>query len=240
VNAEKYLARGTSLSSVTLPEPKWMLGISRSVDFPFVSDPTLNFSQAESVSHHLRVPVLRHASPKPSYACIKGIQAYFTSLRPPRWGSHPPPLLSRSHSPPATGNETDGSEIKNEQLGTHTPRDEDLIIVGDRIFTDVVLANRMRTHSRLSPSSQPSSTVPGPGPGTLAIWTTHVWEREIMLMRWAEGRLVKAVEAWTKKPTHSSSSASSGSLGDGNGSENREGDDHVYGEKRFVKAVGGE
>jgi phosphatidylglycerophosphatase GEP4 len=103
------------------------------------------------------------------------------------------------------------------------PRDEDLIVVGDRIFTDVVLANRMRPRSSV-PTSE-SSTL-----GPLAIWTTHVWEKESMLMRWAEGRLVRAVEAWTKPlsppfnaPTH----------GYGNGSEIRNGQDsHV---RRFVK-----
>ncbi|KAH0829104.1 hypothetical protein J3R83DRAFT_2570 [Lanmaoa asiatica] len=67
--------------------------------------------QAESVSHHLSVPVLRHNSPKPAYSCIKSIRTYFSTLRDP---------------------------IK----------DEELVIVGDRIFTDVVMAKRMRRHPK--------------------------------------------------------------------------------------------
>ncbi|KIJ15571.1 hypothetical protein PAXINDRAFT_29563, partial [Paxillus involutus ATCC 200175] len=62
--------------------------------------------QAESVSHYLSVPVLRHNSPKPAYSCINAIRAYFSTLRVP---------------------------IK----------DEELVVVGDRVFTDVVMANRM-------------------------------------------------------------------------------------------------
>lgn len=42
------------------------------------------FSQAESVSYHLAVPVLRHNSPKPArYLCIKSIPTYFSTLRVP-------------------------------------------------------------------------------------------------------------------------------------------------------------
>ena len=69
------------------------------------------FSQAESVSYHLAVPVLRHNSPKPArYSCIKSIRTYFSTLR--------------------------------------VPIEEVLEIVGDRIFTDVVMANRMRGSGR--------------------------------------------------------------------------------------------
>ncbi|KIM82547.1 hypothetical protein PILCRDRAFT_70627 [Piloderma croceum F 1598] len=130
---------------------------------------------AESVSYHLGVPVLRHASLKPSYACIKGIRAYFASLQAPR-------------------------------------TDSELIIVGDRIFTDVVLANRMR--------SNPSS------PGPLAIWMTRVWKKEGTFMRWMEGRLVRAVEAWSE-PIGSS----------GLGSRFRDGDEggQDMNLRRFVK-----
>ncbi|KAJ8453727.1 hypothetical protein ONZ51_g13437 [Trametes cubensis] len=62
--------------------------------------------EAESVSHHLSAPVLRHSALKPSYACINAVRAYFASL--------PRPV-----------------------------RDDELVVVGDRLFTDVVMANRM-------------------------------------------------------------------------------------------------
>lgn len=52
------------------------------------------------------------------------------------------------------------------------------MIVGDRIFTDVVMANRMRS-------------VHGSGP--LAVWTSGVWQRESMLVRWMEKKVVNMV-----------------------------------------------
>jgi phosphatidylglycerophosphatase GEP4 len=55
------------------------------------------------------------------------------------------------------------------------------VIVGDRIFTDVVMANRMR----------------GSGCGPLAVWTTGVWQRESMMVRWLEKRVVDMVTRWT-------------------------------------------
>ena len=51
------------------------------------------------------------------------------------------------------------------------------MIVGDRIFTDVVMANRMG--------------------GPLAVWTTGVWQRENMMVRWLEKRVVDMVTRWT-------------------------------------------
>jgi len=136
--------------------------------------------QSESVQHHLQVPVLSHKSFKPAYSCIAGIRTYFSSL-----------------SSPISCNE--------------------LIFVGDRVFTDVVLANRMRMQgekgrkvlpqplrdeeggrddSRKVEDSPSSTSLHGP----LAIWTTGVWERESMLMRWMEKSLVKVVERWSTPP----------------------------------------
>lgn len=112
--------------------------------------------QAESVSHHLGVPVLRHASLKPSYSCIGAIRKYFASL--------PTPV-----------------------------KDEELIVVGDRIFTDVVLANRLaRRKSPLKPDDTlDEKTASQVGP--LAIWTTGVWEKESMTMRWLEKLTMQGV-----------------------------------------------
>ncbi|TFK74687.1 hypothetical protein BDN72DRAFT_789008 [Pluteus cervinus] len=124
--------------------------------------------QAESVRHHLLAPVLFHSSMKPSYSCIHGIRAYFSSLRSPI-------------------------------------RDEELIVVGDRIFTDIVMANRMRKRvSKLA--SSPSDSVPPVAEeksqrsevGPLAIWTTGVWKKEAMALRWMESKLVDAVRKWTQ------------------------------------------
>ncbi|KAF8901064.1 mitochondrial PGP phosphatase-domain-containing protein [Gymnopilus junonius] len=133
--------------------------------------------QSESVSYHLGVPVLSHKSFKPAYSCITAIRTYFSSLRSPIY-------------------------------------DHELVIVGDRVFTDVVLANRMRMQSKL-PLPQ-SATRPSDGMvqgsistekvtndpalrtesagGPLSIWTTSVWKKEGMPMRWLESALVRAVQ----------------------------------------------
>ena len=135
------------------------------------------------MTYHLRAPVLFHESFKPAYSCITAIHSYFSSL--------PSPI-----------------------------RGGELIIVGDRIFTDVVLANRMRLQSR----PQKGSTLPrdfekdgaftaenesfgvatgAPHPfGPLSVWTTGVWERESMIMRWLEHGLVKLVRRCSTLPTY--------------------------------------
>ncbi|KAF8548383.1 HAD-superfamily phosphatase [Imleria badia] len=114
--------------------------------------------QAESVSHYLSVPVLRHNAPKPAYSCIKSIRGYFSTLRDP---------------------------IK----------DEELVIVGDRIFTDIVMANRMRV--RPVRSAEGADAEKGSRCGPLAVWTTGVWQRESMMVRWLEKSVVDVVTRWT-------------------------------------------
>ncbi|KAG0708628.1 HAD phosphatase [Suillus ampliporus] len=122
--------------------------------------------QAESVSYHLSVPVLRHDTLKPGYSCIASVRAYFSSL--------PVPLA-----------------------------DDELVVVGDRIFTDVIMANRMRSRSASSSFSSDAPARARIG-GPLAILTDGVWQKESMLMRWAERRLVDAVRKWTKNEENSS------------------------------------
>jgi len=130
--------------------------------------------QAESVSYHLRAPVLLHVSLKPSYSCTAAALSALPGLAP-----------------------------------------HELIVVGDRIFTDVVLAHRLahprtlmaRITVRLGfAPARPGSGSVGAGAGSsgsvgftrapLAVWTTGVWMRESMAMRWAETWLVHLVERW--------------------------------------------
>lgn len=120
--------------------------------------------QAESVSYHLSVPVLRHGTLKPGYSCIASIRAYFSSLRVPIF-------------------------------------DDELVVVGDRIFTDVVMASRMRSDFALSSSDAPARARIG---GPLAIWTDGVWQKESMIMRWAEKRLLNVVRKWARHEETSS------------------------------------
>lgn len=102
-------------------------------------------------------------------------------------------------------------------------RDDELIVVGDRLFTDTVLANRMaryeRVTQRLSPSatsdaassveklskeldaSAPSDVVKPLASarmrvGPLAILTTAVWERDSPVLRRMEMQVMRGVERW--------------------------------------------
>jgi len=130
---------------------------------PFIYILDLFHKQAESVSHHLSVPVLQHNAPKPAYSCISGIRAYFSSLRNP---------------------------IK----------DDELIFVGDRIFTDVVMANRMRRRVALSSEASKREDAVSSRErvnGPLAIWTNGVWQKESMTMRYFERHLMDAICRWT-------------------------------------------
>ncbi|THV06197.1 HAD-superfamily phosphatase [Dendrothele bispora CBS 962.96] len=139
--------------------------------------------QAEAINHHLGVPVLFHASMKPSYPCIDTIRTYFGSLR-------------------------------------HPIKDRELVIIGDRLFTDIVMANRMNSkgwteYTRdlmrsvrqvlLSKGSEEkdashagSDTKVSAHPRTLAVWTTGVWKREAMVMRFGERKLLEVIQKWTK------------------------------------------
>ncbi|KAG2365464.1 mitochondrial PGP phosphatase-domain-containing protein, partial [Suillus spraguei] len=64
--------------------------------------------------------------------------------------------------------------------------DDELAIVGDHIFTDVIMANRMRSDLASSSNDVPAcARIDSP----LAIWTDGVWQKESMTMRRAEKRL---------------------------------------------------
>lgn len=123
------------------------------------------------MTHHLGVPVLQHKSFKPAYSCITAVRTYFSSLRTPI-------------------------------------ADHELVVVGDRIFTDIVMANRMYSRRKRAVLADPASSAAEKGTeeiaqgsqGPLAIWTTGVWQRESMLMRWLERQLVNSVEKWSTAP----------------------------------------
>ncbi|KAL5518601.1 hypothetical protein ACEPAH_284 [Sanghuangporus vaninii] len=132
-----------------------------------------NILVAESVSHHLGVPVLRHGTMKPGYACISAIRAYFASL--------PQPIP-----------------------------DSALFIVGDRIFTDVILANRMCRYTRYFPrrptvgsvrqdkmNGASLETLPENGrQGPLSIHVERIWQKDSTAMRYLENKLVGLVRRW--------------------------------------------
>lgn len=91
-------------------------------------------------------------------------------------------------------------------------RPEQLIVVGDRVFTDVVLANRLRNLERgsgllrlcfrsgfeqggtVGRETNAASGHRSIESGPLAIWTTGVWKREATFMRWCEKKLVDIIQ----------------------------------------------
>lgn len=96
-------------------------------------------------------------------------------------------------------------------------RDEELIVVGDRIFTDIIMANRMRRWKNSSSTLQTALNwgrkdggVSGKAQevsqnqphGPLAIWTTGIWQRDSRTMRWGEQKLVDVVRRWTHDSNH--------------------------------------
>ncbi|KAI0300468.1 mitochondrial PGP phosphatase-domain-containing protein [Multifurca ochricompacta] len=93
----------------------------------------------------------------------------------------------------------------------------EIIVVGDRVFTDVVLAHRLahpRTpwariltqfgltldRPRSLPVQDSLPTAGGSGEESarapLAVLTTRIWQRESMVMRLAEATLMRLVERW--------------------------------------------
>lgn len=81
-------------------------------------------------------------------------------------------------------------------------RDDELIVVGDRLFTDVVIANRMARRRPLTQTAVPEKLsslhepVPGSRDGPLSIWTSGVWQRESMGVRWLEKRFMQGIQRY--------------------------------------------
>ncbi|CCM05880.1 uncharacterized protein FIBRA_08117 [Fibroporia radiculosa] len=91
-------------------------------------------------------------------------------------------------------------------------RDEELIIVGDRLLTDVVLANRMACKKRIQAkprqlSGEQSVTITEKqsyvlhattrnSSGPLAIWTNGVWKRDSPVVRILEKQILRGVDSW--------------------------------------------
>ncbi|RPD58150.1 hypothetical protein L226DRAFT_490419 [Lentinus tigrinus ALCF2SS1-7] len=91
-------------------------------------------------------------------------------------------------------------------------RDEELVIVGDRVLTDVVMANRM-TRRRPPPSThmeKASSEEKGlesdlglarpDGVGPLTVLTEGLWKRDAFALRALEKGMLRGVERWVLNP----------------------------------------
>ncbi|KAH8120609.1 mitochondrial PGP phosphatase-domain-containing protein [Phellopilus nigrolimitatus] len=82
----------------------------------------------------------------------------------------------------------------------HPVSDKELFVVGDRIFTDVVLANRMRSsENRVQKASSDVNTkalVSNEPDGPLSIFVDKVWKKEAMVMRFLEKKIVHIIERY--------------------------------------------
>jgi predicted HAD superfamily phosphohydrolase YqeG len=124
--------------------------------------------QAESVAHHLRVPVLLHSVKKPG--CSSTIINYFKNK--------PAHLIATFPAKDNIETSTGPSRSPASPMPvTSSVQPSELVVIGDRILTDVVLGNRL---------------------GALSIWTTGLWERELMSMRYFEYCLVGIMDIWDK------------------------------------------
>lgn len=157
--------------------------------------------KAESVSRHLGVPVLLHAVKKPG--CAEAIAKYFNyspgvdvngSVYPPvpivdvaacssTLSLPPPPPPSPPPLPPS-------SALDKKKKKTTT-----ILVIGDRVMTDVILANRISLlRLARAPHLHLLEAVP--------VLTTTVWQMEgsgSRIMRSFEAMAMRRVVAWHRK-----------------------------------------
>ncbi|KAK4051583.1 hypothetical protein OIV83_002723 [Microbotryomycetes sp. JL201] len=134
--------------------------------------------QAESVSRNLRVPVLVHKTPKPGKACATAVINHFSpsSAR----GYKPSQVVWSARARAGTGS-------PHENLPRPTPEPNPrLLVVGDRVTTDMVLAHRIASLRKDDSQIR-----------TVSVLTTKLLAREglgTMLMRWLEKAAVTLYE----------------------------------------------
>lgn len=85
---------------------------------------------------------------------------------------------------------------------------DELVVVGDRLFTDIVLANRMVRRVPVSPEDSSAekktddtaviatAVTSKKRVGPLSVWTSGVWEKESMLMRALEKGVLKGIQRY--------------------------------------------
>lgn len=138
------------------------------------------------MSRHLGVPVLLHAIKKPG--CGQAVLTYFSapsSLHPDRKGKgreYPSAPVVDASSPSSSQSST-----------LDETRHQKILVIGDRVMTDVLLANRINRLT--SPTSNESSG----GVQAIPILTTTVWQMEGLgsrIMRAVEGFVLKRAMAY--------------------------------------------
>ncbi|KAI5477172.1 protein of HAD-superfamily phosphatase, subfamily IIIA [Pseudohyphozyma bogoriensis] len=144
--------------------------------------------QAESVSRNLRVPVLVHSAPKPSPKAARSVVAYFSPPPAPPPSSFLVRTIRRLVRGKRRRKEEPGMVVwprfgEADKTRTRAMSGEPikLLVIGDRLTTDVVLAHRIAQldlpiHSPTSTSS--STTTAASNIETVSVLTTALHERE--------------------------------------------------------------
>lgn len=117
------------------------------------------------MQRNLGVPVLIHSTKKPNASCIKEIYAYFESLNSIKLEASP-------------------SSLPNTHAEGFVSGRRRLVVCGDRLLTDILLANQM-------------------GQGTLAVWTHRLWKRrDVTVLRMLETLILRLVLASGGEGSH--------------------------------------
>ncbi|SNX83171.1 uncharacterized protein MEPE_01877 [Melanopsichium pennsylvanicum] len=146
---------------------------------------------AESLSRALDVPVLCHKQKKPSSGCAVEALEYFVALSYDKENT----LAQASHMPPGSGSNEAGSSRQTKKylrdrrkvLKSQVPADErgagNVLLVGDRTMTDVVVAHRMndelrRRSRKLGLDAILEASTTRPSPQCISVLTTSIWTYE--------------------------------------------------------------
>ena len=161
-------------------------------------------SQAESVSRHLGVPVFLHAVKKPG--CAKAVRAYFEQHTAGaqrdikgKGRVDPYPDAPIVDVAPTSLRSQLAEPSEHAASGRRRRR---LLVVGDRVMTDVVLGNRInRLHARslllphsTSAEADPAHHIEEASFEAIPVLTTTVWK-----MEGPGSRLMRFLEAWSMR-----------------------------------------
>lgn len=147
---------------------------------------------AESLSRALNVPVLCHKHKKPALGCATEALEYFVALSHDRETT----LAHAQQMPPGSASIEAGSSRQSKKylrerrriIKTQIPVDQgshgSILLVGDRIMTDIVVAHRMndelwRRRKKLGlGTAQPDASTSRPSPQCISVLTTGIWAYE--------------------------------------------------------------
>ncbi|CAH7689736.1 mitochondrial PGP phosphatase-domain-containing protein [Phakopsora pachyrhizi] len=174
-----------------------------------IDDPSL--IQAEYISKKLKVPVLVHDTKKPSRALSYQIHKYFTN---PPFESinqviypYSQTEVTRNPNKCCQDHYQATQSVGLNPSSTNLESDLKLLVIGDRFFTDVLLASNMRDHfiklkkhpasiKTFTSSSNITSSIDVTQEQIFSVLTTNIWESEglpIKLMRLMERSLYSTI-----------------------------------------------